>query len=469
MSQSKSSFAWRAASALATTLIVIGVIWLGLDLGGRTGIDFEALRRGHTRRLEPMQVSGAPLRTAQGGVDRIYVLGTQAETQIPLRPRRGFSQNFKRLLHVDLWAIDADGAHVAWRKRLRTFAEGERSGLDLSAIDLLGADGEILWVMVRGPLGVSLVDGDIRIDGARIDAANPFMAGKRVDQTGYVAFGRDGLQLTLSDASQWRVGADLHTVPRSAPAREGGGIVAPSKSSTTSAFQVRGLPIGARWLGVLTDAEVDGLRTKHAAAAGHERSTPFDDYMDEQNIPQLLSAGPRPYRLWSARVTQVSAGPRDWPKELPNNWGTRPQFSDYAVLPEAPTFLQAGLLVEGSGGVHEQALWLREPDSVLVMHRDRVGDAGRVQISRVAGPGGRIVWLASLGLADVHAVMRGTRTLLVLGSEDVPARAGARDAQAVTHERVVAVDLASGAVTPLDLTDTSMHMEEVAETINRSP
>jgi hypothetical protein len=454
---------WRLLAFAALLLLGAAGLWLALRSDEGVDIGVADIVRGEVRRLEPMQPAGAPLRTAQGGVDRVYVLGSQSETIVPLRlfPDHG-PRAPRQYLHVDLWAIDAATARLAWRKRLRTYEGNARRNMDLRAFDLLGADGGTLWLSVREPLAVSLSDGRVLADGARIDALNARLAGKRVDRPGYMAFGRNGLQLTLDDATQWNIdSADFSARPREVPARDPARIVGPAQARTsTQQFQVRGLPMEGRWLGVLTDAEADVLRNPPVVPGRDpgERRGAMYDFLASQHVPQRLEPHPQAYRLWSARVAQVSAAPRDWAKELPDHWGTRPAFSDYAPLPEAPAFLQAGLLGDGIGDV---PLWYRGPDSVLVLHYDRIGGAGHLQLARIAGPAGRSVWQAALPLDALNAVMRKDgASLLLSGSEEVENATAARDeAPVTTQRRIVSVVTASGRVLAFDLTAESLRQD----------
>lgn len=446
----------RLFLGLALPLVVL-VGWVAV-YGGSSGLLQSLLRFGEHRDLQPALFQTAPLRTAQGGADRVYLLSTQSETVIRLS-RRGASHLRRDYLYVDLWAIDAATMGVAWRKRLRTYEDDERDGRNLPGFELLGVDGSTLWLNVDGPLGVALGDGSITADGARIDRINPQLAGLRVDERGYIAFGRHGLQVTLNDASQWRIdAADLHAATRDTPVSNPAGIVAPAccAHASTSTFQVRALPIGERWLGVLTDKEADHL--SHAPVVpgrqADERPGVMQRFLDENHVPTALNDPlPQPYRLWSARVQQVSAAPPDWPKELPDNWGTRAQFSDYEALPESPAFLRAGLL-----RTHRDidiALWYRNPDSVLVLHADKLGEAGRLQLTRVSGPHGKVVWHAPLAMTSLDSVMRGDADLLFWGREPPPAQPGTA-ADTSAHQKLVWLDTASGKTVTLDLTASSL-------------
>ncbi len=415
---------------------------------------------GEIHELEPGLFPSAPLRTAQGGADRVYLLSIQAESITRLLGRRGIRPSRTDLLHVDLWAIDGTTGQLAWRQRLRSFRDGERHGRDLRAIDLLGVDGRTLWLSLDGPLGVSLADGHVVADGAAIEARNPALAGKRIDEPGYIAFGRHGLQLTLDDATQWRIDAsDLGAAHRDTPVRDPAGIVPPAGDArgATSRFVMRGVTLGDRWLGVLTDREAETLRQPPVVPGRKpgERPGVMQAYLESRHVPgRLLEREAVPYRLWSARVEQVSSAPEGWPQDFPDNWGTHPRFSAYEPLPDAPGFLRGGLLRDHPD--REQPLWYREPDSVLVLHVDRLGSAGRLQLSRIAGPRGRVVWSAALPVDELHAVMPGTGNLLLLGSAPPPDSTESRSGDQGPHLFATWLDIANGGIRPVDLTLASL-------------
>src|SRR5678816_3483215 len=69
---------------LAPALSYVGylAIALGPDLAN---LEWADLLQGYHRTLMPAEMQGAPLRTAQGGADRVYVLTTQAERIVPIR------------------------------------------------------------------------------------------------------------------------------------------------------------------------------------------------------------------------------------------------------------------------------------------------------------------------------------------------------------------------------------------------
>lgn len=453
MQRGSPSFAGRIARRLPPLAILTALLGAGLMLhDGARGLLLDLLVDGERRVLEPALFQSAPLRTANGGRDLVYLVGTQSEAvyRISRRPTRTLRRDY---LHVDLWAIDAATATIAWRRRLRSYEGADRAGRILPAFAPLGVDGETLWLAVEGPLGVALADGHVVADGARIDELNPRLAGKRVDEPGYVAFGRNGLQLTLDDASQWRIdAADLSAAPRDTPVRDPTRIVGPALRAATSAFQARALPIGKRWLGVLTDKEAEHLSHPPVVPGRDpgERPGAMQRFLEENHVPSPLHDPlPQPYRLWGARVEQVSAAPPDWPKDWPDNWGTRPRFSDYEVLAESPAFLRAGLLRPHRDS--EVPFWYRDPDSVLVLHVDKLGEAGRLHLTRIAGPRGATVWRLPLPFTQLDSVMHGEADLVLWGHEPMPGASGnARDT--IAHYKLVRLDVGDGKALVLDLT-----------------
>ncbi len=443
---------------LSVLVLVIGYFgYLAVELGPKTtSLSVNDFLAGEKRILQPAEMRGAPLRKG----DRVYLLTTQTERLVPLGPRlgrRGTQRSPRQMLHADLWAFDVATAQPVWRKRLRTF-EKDRGRIDFSA---LGADGDTLWILMREPIGVSLTDGRIVADPQKIEAANPAMAGKRVDEPGYVAFGGQGLQLTLSDSTQWVVQGDtLKAEPRETAPKNRPGLIPLAKEVTySSGLQMRGITFGDRWLGVLTDEEAKTLQADPVVPGRdpNERRGAMYEFLESQHVPQpLYDVRPMPYRVWSAKVEQVSAGPKDWPKELPDNWGKRPKFSAYKALPDAPPFLKAGLLYDGSS---QNPYWFREPDSLLVLHHDKVGGSGRLRVARVSGPVGKVAWDAAFPLANLQTSMPGTTVLAFTGTEPNPAYEPDDETSREEHEKLVVLDVATGTVKTFDLTAETIRLD----------
>ncbi|MBM3485387.1 MAG: hypothetical protein FJX67_01965 [Alphaproteobacteria bacterium] len=388
----------RAILAIALLLAVVGIgtaVWALLD----------------GRRLTAPETLGPPIRITTPAGDRVFLLTGQWVTWHE-RAGSGRTSAIVRTitdLHVELWAFDAASAATLWRRRIETQRDGSKRG-----------------------------------DGAAIEATNPPLAGKLSRETHFYAFDGDGLRITATDARMWRI--DPKTLA-ARPAR--GGALVPFRAdgdevppayhtpNASYTFQARGLDLGRHWLGVLTDDEAARLSAPPAGATRIAEMGP---------APLAAFSSPGRYRLWSARVDHVSAAPPDWPRHLPDNWGTRARFSAFAPLPASPEFLQAGLfgryVVNGA-----RPIWLRDPDSVLVLHRDKLGEEGKLRLTRVAGPEGRVVWDAALPLSVLQAVMPGTKTIVLYGRLFQPQTGAARrDPMHTAREVLVVVDLVSGAV-----------------------
>jgi hypothetical protein len=445
----------RLAGAALFAILLGYVGYLAVALGpGMKSLSVADFFAGEKRILYPAELRGAPLRKD----DVVYVLTTQTERLVPLgfHRRSAGPTEPRQMLHADLWAFDVKTGQPAWRKRLKTFEGGGR--IDFT---MLGADGDTLWVMMREPVGVSMKDGRIVADWAKIEAANPSMAGKRVTDDGYVAYGGQGLQVTLSDSTQWVVHGDgLKAEPREkAPANPPALVALATTENYTSGLQLRGLPIGdARWLGVLTDEEAKALQAD-PVIPGRDPNEPrgvLYDVYEAQHVPQRLEAQPKPYRVWSAKRTKVSQAPKDWPKDWPDKWGTRDKFSEYKVLPEAPPFLQAGFLSDGHS---EYPVWLTEPDSVLILHHDKVGSEGRLRVARVSGPAGKVVWDAALPIGEMQVSMIGKPVLAFVGTEPNPQHDPEDEQSRDEHEKLVMLDTGTGAVAAFDMTAESIRLD----------
>jgi hypothetical protein len=410
------------------------------------------LARGRTTESPPALL-GAPVRVAAADGDALFVL-TTSELRYALSSRRSAGRvQVERQL--DLWRFDPTTATPVWRRRLLT--EKNADAPAAFGARLLGAHGGTLWLNVRGPLAVAAADGRPIGDADTIEARSPALRGAMPTGARYVALAADGLRIMATDARVHRVDpATLAAQPvTSPPAASVVTRPAAWTPNSADAFATRGLAIPGRWLGVMSAEEGQRFRGRVAAVtaalSGDRRERAYHD-ASRLEPPRDGLGAPVWLRLWGARVDQVSAAPPGWPASLPNRWGTRAAYSEVAPLPESPEFLQGGLL--HAGGTPAAPLLVRQPDGVFVLHRDKLGEEGRLQLTRVAGPGGRPVWNARLPLSVLQAVLAGPpegRTLVLVGREYTPVGA-ARDPYREAHEQVVSVDVVSGAVRAYDLT-----------------
>ncbi len=404
----------------------------------------------------PPALRGAPLRVVASDGDALLLLTAHEERHF--LSGRGGSRRVRIQHPLDLWRFDPATATPRWRRRLLT-ATGARAAAAFGA-RLIGAHDGTLWLQADGLRAVALADGRPLGNADSIEARSPTLRGVMPTEARFVTLADDGLRIMATDARVHRVDpATLVAQPVAAPPVAGSAAVtrpAPWIPSSGTAFATRGLEIPGRWLGVMSAEEGERFRSRvatvTAALAGDRRERAYHD-ATRLAPPRDDLGAPVRLRLWGARVAQVSAAPPGWPSDLPNRWGTRAAYSDVAPLPESPEFLQGGLL--SARAAPATPLLLREPDGVLVLHRDRLGETGRLQLTRVAGPGGRPVWDARLPLSLLQAVLPGAAgapALLLVGREYTPADGTPRDPYRDAHEQVVRVDVATGAVRAFDLT-----------------
>lgn len=363
-------------------------------------------------------LSGAPLRLVTADGDRVFVLTSQWKTYRRRyggsgRGSSGYSVTYTDLL-VDLWAFDAADARPLWRRRVLQERKAVNSGRTL-----LGAQGGAIWVLDGKRLsGFSPKDGAPVADAAAIEAANPALRGLIPTEAQYYHFDTAGLSFWAADGRAWRLagpGLRFVTAPERPqptpdairPARIAGGV-------GTYAFYERGLDIGRRWLGLLDEAEA---RT----------------FLANKVIGGIDPSGHPRVRLWSAEIVQRQTF-----------FGPRTEYVNFAPLPESPEFLHAGLLSENRT---DQPIILRQPDSVLVLHRDRLGKGGHLQLTRIAGPAGRVVWTADLPTEALEAVLPGQDSIVLYGRREEPRNLRrADDPNTVSVGQLVSVDLATGKV-----------------------
>ncbi|MDP3658824.1 PA2928 family protein [Phenylobacterium sp.] len=349
----------------------------------------------------PAAVEGPPIRVGE----RVYVLTNQWRDRPSRQHGRKYAVHGNLL--TDLWAFDAADARPLWRARL---AE-ERAGQNMGRA-ILGAQGAVLWVLqVKGLVAVSLADGARLGDAAAIEAANPALKGQMPIEERAFRFDAGGLAFTALDGRRWRVGADLKATPDTpALATPAPGTVAPARiagGTGGDAFLLRGEPRGERWIGLLDDGQAETLRRDRTLGAFQPADHPRT-------------------RLWS---------------------GVRPYLrNSYALasLPQSPEFLDAGLLFAGDWS-DETPLRVAGPDSVLVLHVDRLGEAGHLRLTRADATSGRALWTTDLPASHIESAMPGATSLAILARRyEDGLRSGPNDVHLINAPQMLAVDLASG-------------------------
>ncbi|WP_439815023.1 PA2928 family protein [Zavarzinia sp. CC-PAN008] len=428
----------------------------------------------------PARVEGPVLPITVDGAPQVVVLTRQVMTySLGRRSTRSRAKTF-----FDLAAFDGRTAAVLWQRGLRTVT-GDRAVNGL----LLGRDGAVVWLYLDGIVGVATGDGQVVADAARLAEANPALAGQILPEARYYGFAR-GLVLTAADGRLWRIGPDLKAVAHDGPAPPSSAaralglpeipsvpVLAPSSippmgialppeleaivarqqgapppadpgevpafhtPSSHGMFRAREMQVAGTWLALMDDPP----------SAGDVRQIGFARPPGHRYLGGLGDTATR-QRLWHGRLRARSAAPPGWPADFPQTWGETLVIEGPRVLLPEQDFLGAGLfgdkdapfVLAGADG---------RPAAVLLAHRSRLGEAGRVLLSRVdlaAGGGGRVAWTTDTTLSLVQSVMRGpgdaqARTLVLFGRQYRPdPNEPARDPYHNAAEILAAIDLETG-------------------------
>lgn len=358
----------------------------------------------------PLQLESPPVYARIDAGERMYLLTSHRTYFRPaMQPK---SKLFRSNPRVELWAIDPANAATIWRKRLE-----EEKPPTIASGALLGVHGDTVWLLSSGELiALGAESGTLKATRVDFESINPQLAGMIPDETRYFTFDKNGLQITATDARNWRLDPDtfkahLDVAESTTPAA----AFPPVFYSTviTWSHLVRGIDTPGEWMGLLTPEEAVTFEKNNALGG-------------------LTSDTRR--GLWAGR----SHPPGD-------SFGALPDYFDLNPVPGAPDFLDGGLLrergtLEGLPPIH-----LADPDSVLVLHRERLGETAALRLARVTRPDGRTVWETALPLTRVYSVVRAETAVLLFGIEYRQDDPGVRDPARDSPQRLVAVEFASGA------------------------
>lgn len=387
------------------------------------------------------ELLGGVVRTDGDTGGRLYYLTGQWEKRLTrIGSSRNSSLKTTSWHNIDLWEIDAATAQPLHRRRIKR----EKVNADCKA---MGVEQGILWARIPELVGIRLADGHIVADKAKIEARNPSLATLIPKPPGSAFFLTDSMQplkfdpdtgmiVRLDDARMVRIDpvtleATPH-VPRTsdskppAPADPSAlpvrsKIVSPSNGMDWYAM-VRGLTIETPgslgdWLGLLAEDELARVR---------EQKTYMTHQMDFTT--------PRRHRLYRGELRHIDSF-----------MGRSVQYDNLQALPDAPEFLMAGLLTQGPGGYGQQpAMWRRDPDSVFVISRDRLGDEGHMQLARISGSKGVPVWNISLPVTALSAWLPGERHAIILGPDPTAKRSPMAEENENTVFQILSIDLTDG-------------------------
>jgi len=362
--------------------------------------------------FSPLGLMGAPVFATIDEGERAYLLtGQWRRVRPPGRHNSGYEYVE---FYVDMWAVDAATAKPVWRKRLET----ERGGGMIDR-EFLGVDSNAIWLLLHGKLvALSASDGSVIAPVGKVEELNPELKGLMPTDSRYIVFDHRGLCITAADARFWRVDPATfkvtEVVPVPQPRKEGAFPPEFITPGGNGLHLVRGLDMTTSWIGLLTDEEAKAF--------------------EESNTSTWLTAEVR-RRIWGA---QVIVGKGDF--------GDIRDYIELRPLPEAPEFLDAGLLREYSQAQQLPALWATDPASVFVLHRERLGEAGKLRLARVSGPVGKVEWDAALPLTNVQSVKKMEKHILLFGHEYLEGDPDISDALRDSPQRLVSIELATGAV-----------------------
>jgi hypothetical protein len=283
-----------------------------------------------------------------------------------------------------------------------------------------------LWVLLpAGPLALNRETGAPSANPEKIAQVNPKLGGLLPVEWRYYTFTANGLSVKTTDARTWYIHPDTFLASETPPALAAVCIPPPFDGQASSQFLERGLTVGDKWLGVLSEGEAAGLGSTH--------QFPDMEYQSRR-------------ALYAAEVKH------------PETLGRIAQYSNFRRL--TADFVAPGFLAEHRRAGPNAVIYRRDPDSIFVLHMDRLGTNGLLQLARIAGPAGKTVWTAQLPLSVLRSVMPDDQSLLLHGRryrEQKPGDEDTTDPSRTAHGVLVAVDWTTGAIRYHDQGDIEKH------------
>ena len=390
--------------------------------------------------LSSPDILGGVVMVENAGVKRLFYLTSQWEKRVTFTSGRASStRRTTSKLNVDLWELDTITAQPVSRRRIKRADVGADS-------KALGVEQGMLWARIPELVGIRLADGVVVVNQEKIVARNPAIAGifpKPPEAAIFLPSSmqplryevESGMIVRLDDAREVRI--DPLTL-EATPMVEAKSDTEKSKGDAAAGMRlpviplshgmewnatVRGLSLpqtGAnqQWLGLLTDLDLEMMREKKVISTQMDFTTP------------------RRSRLYRATLQEVTGF-----------FVTAIEHQNPTVLPDSPDFLMAGLLTqERSHSSKKSAFWGREPDSVLVLSLDRLGEEGRLQLARVSSEKGVPVWSVNLPLSGLSGWFPGEHHALLLGPAPSAERSPMAEENDNSMQHVLSVDLATGAM-----------------------
>jgi len=388
--------------------------------------------------LEPPQRDGPPALVNTGEGAQLWLASRQEEE----RSRRigGGRLSAGRWItdyyyHLRLQAHDPGSAQQRWLKVLKVVkdSDGGRS----AQVRILGQQGELVWLWVHDqPLAVSARDAAVHADLARIEQANPALAGLFPTEIKFYTWVGE-MVVTLADGRHVRLTlpdfrAEAYTVAAEAPFRNAGFMTSSWNGAwRTENFGVRHGVFDGRWIGLLSDRE----------AKDAEDDTWGDHYADSAEIDDERQTARRAFRQATTGRTKAFSE------------GRHVRIAKLDRLPDSGTYLQ-GVMLKAVSAPGTPAFTLRgriwkptvqpplrleEPPGVLVLYRTRMDAQGTLALARTNAGFGEL-WRAPLPFDNLANRWQAAQQLLLLYGDWNAGQPGRSD----MREALLSLDLATG-------------------------
>jgi hypothetical protein len=351
--------------------------------------------------FRPPEREGPPALVEQQKEPRLWLMVKQEEQRIRhLGGSRLIGEWITEIYyHFDLQAHDPATAGRVWKKRLLTVKDD--AGGHTAQARIFGQDGDVVWLYLNdGPVAVSSKDGNKLADRSTIEQCNPSLRDLIPKELDFYAYD-GGLVMTAADARRFKIrppdyAAEPYTPPNDEYFRNAQFMATRWNGGyQTRDFLVRQMMLNERWVGFFNEKEAadaghDGFGDR--IATGEPGSNPDRVYYESSQARRTF---------WSARIGKT--------KEFSE--GTHDRLFDVTRIPGAPEYLEAGLLIRQGT---KQPLRLKDPDGFLVLHRTRLGEEGRLALSRL-DDNFKPQWAATLPFHDLHNRYESPGHLLLYG------------------------------------------------------
>ena len=359
----------------------VGALLLGLLAGCKNTFHDEPELQGYIGQVK------------SGDDTRLWVLHKQREVRtVGVGGRGRNSTAYWRkdtYFHFEVQAFDPATARPAWLQRVASFSDPELQPMQRKPSRvvgssmtgrLLGQDGDLVWLLVGNQAyALDAANGEVVHDAGAIEKRHPQLAGLLPSEDRLLGFDQ-GLVVTLADARRVRLrgrGLELEDyVPRpstaAAPELKPNGMprIVPTRPMVP---MVRHVPRGEdEWLALFTDKEA-----ADAANDGFGDHARYPYSIDDEGLLARRS-------FWRVRLAPMQRFEE-----------TYLHIAAVEPVPESPALLRGRFVRDPAT---DAALDPGDGD-LLVWHRTRIDDAGRLALSRLGADLGTR-WQVELPLTD---------------------------------------------------------------------